>query len=88
VVASFYKCLYDFNLRGGGVDKLWWLHSSKGLFEVKTFYQALSPSGSSSFPWKSIWRSKAPPRVAFSLGQLRGVRFLLWITLGGGVWWW
>jgi hypothetical protein len=65
VVASFYKCLYDFNLRGGGVDKLWWLHSSKGLFEVKTFYQALSPSGSSSFPWKSIWRSKAPPRVAF-----------------------
>jgi hypothetical protein len=64
-VAEFYKCLYDCNLRGGGVDKLRWLHSSKGLFEVKSFYRALSPSGSFIFPWKSIWRSKAPPRVAF-----------------------
>jgi hypothetical protein len=65
VVAAFYKCLYDCNLSGGGEDKLRWLHSSKGLFEVKSFYRALSPSGSSIFPWKSIWRSKAPPRVAF-----------------------
>jgi hypothetical protein len=64
-VASFYKSLYDCKLRGGGVDKLWWLHSRKGLFEVKTFYRALSPLGFSSFPWKSIWRSKAPHRVAF-----------------------
>jgi hypothetical protein len=38
--------------------------SSKGLFEVKSFYRALSSQGS-SFPWKSVWRSKAPPRVAF-----------------------
>jgi hypothetical protein len=65
VVASFYKCLYDCNLRRGGVDKLRWLPSSKGLFEVKTFYRVLSPPGSPHFPWKSIWRTKAPPRVAF-----------------------
>jgi hypothetical protein len=65
LVASFYKCLYDCKLRGGGADKLRWLHSSKGVFEVKSFYRALSPSGSSAFPWRSIWRSKAPPRVAF-----------------------
>jgi hypothetical protein len=55
VVASFYKCLYDCNLRGGGVDKLWWLHSRKGLFEVKTFYRALSPPGLSSFPGRWRW---------------------------------
>jgi hypothetical protein len=60
VLASFYKCLYDCKLRGVGVDKLWWLHSCKGVFEVKSFYRALSPSRSFSFPWKSIWRSKAP----------------------------
>jgi hypothetical protein len=65
VLVSFYKCLYDYKLRGVGVDKLWWLHSRKGLFEVKTLYRALSPPRSSLFPWKSIWRSKAPPRVTF-----------------------
>jgi hypothetical protein len=65
VVALFYKCLYDCNMRGGGVDKLRWLPSSKGVFEVKTFYRVLSPPGSPHFPWKGIWRTKAPPRVAF-----------------------
>jgi hypothetical protein len=34
------------------------------MFEVKSFYRVLSPQGS-SFPWKSVWRSQAPPRVAF-----------------------
>jgi hypothetical protein len=65
VLAAFYKDLYDCKLRGVGVDKLRWLHSRKGVFEVKSFYRALSPSRAVSFPWKSIWRSKAPPRVAF-----------------------
>ena len=65
MLALFYKCLYDCKMRGVGVDKLCWLPSHKGLFEVKAFYRVLSPLGSTSFPWKSIWRSKAPPRVAF-----------------------
>jgi hypothetical protein len=64
-LASFYKCLYDCKLRGEGKDKLWWVPSRKGLFEVKSFYQMLSLCGSVSFPWKSVWKSKAPPRVAF-----------------------
>ena len=64
-LASFYRCLYDCKVRGEGIDKLWRVPSRKGLFEVKSFYRALSPHGSISFPWKSVWRSKAPPRVAF-----------------------
>ena len=48
-----------------GEDKLWWVPSRKGIFEVKSFYRVLSSLGSICFPWKSIWRSKAPPRVAF-----------------------
>ena len=63
-------------MRGVGVDKLWWVPSHKGLFVVKSFYRVLSPTGVSSFPWKSIWRSKAPPRVTFLLGQLLVARFL------------
>jgi hypothetical protein len=38
---------------------------SKGSFEVSTFYRVLSPPGSVSFPWKGIWRTKVPSRVAF-----------------------
>jgi hypothetical protein len=80
--------LYDCKIRGIGVDKLWWLHSCKGEFEVKSFYQVLSPPGSSLFPWKSIWNLRPHLEWRFSLGQLLGAKFLLWITLGGGVWWW
>jgi hypothetical protein len=63
-LASFYKRLYDCKLRGEGIDKLWWVPSRKGLFEFKS-YRVLSPRGLVSFPWKSVWKSKAPPRVAF-----------------------
>jgi hypothetical protein len=64
-LASFYKRLYDCKLRGVGKDKLWWMPYRKGLFEVKSFYRALSPLGLVSFPWKSVWKSKALPIVAF-----------------------
>jgi hypothetical protein len=65
VLASFYRCLYFCKLREDGGDKLWWVPSCKGGFEVKSFYRALSAHRPISFPWKSIWRSKAPPRVVF-----------------------
>jgi hypothetical protein len=65
ILASFYNCLYSWKLRGVGEDKLWWIPSSKGAFEVRSYYRVLSSHGPSSFPWKGIWRTKAPPRVAF-----------------------
>jgi hypothetical protein len=65
MLASFYRHLYSCKLREDGVDKLWWVPLRKEGFEVKSFYQALSAHGPISFPWKSIWRSKALPRVAF-----------------------
>ena len=65
MLATFFRCLYSSKLREDGKDKWWWVPSRKGDFEVKSFYRALSAQGPISFPWKSIWRSKAPPRVAF-----------------------
>jgi hypothetical protein len=35
------------------------------MFEVRSFYNALRPSDSISFPWRSIWWSRAPLRVPF-----------------------
>ena len=49
---------------GGGVDNIWWVPNRKGKFEVRSFYNILISNVSFSFPWKSIWRTKAPPRVA------------------------
>jgi hypothetical protein len=63
-LASFYSLLYSYNL-GGGVDKIWWVPNRKGKFEVRSFYNVIIYKVSCPFPWKSIWRIKALPRVAF-----------------------
>jgi hypothetical protein len=65
VLASFYRCLYSYKFRGVGEDKLWWVPLSEGAFKVSSFYRVLSSHGSLPFPWKGIWRTKAPPRVVF-----------------------
>jgi hypothetical protein len=63
-LVSLYSLLYTFKW-GHGVDKIWWVPNKKGKFEVKSFYSILNSSICFPFPWKSIWRTKAPPRVAF-----------------------
>jgi hypothetical protein len=63
-LASLYSLMYSYNL-GGGADKIWWVPNKKGKFEVKSFYFILNSFIIFTFPWKSIWRTKAPPRAAF-----------------------
>jgi hypothetical protein len=68
MVLSFFDRLYSISARHGEGDKLVWNPSKKGLFEVRSFYEELiRKDGPSfpSFPWKNIWRVKAPTRVAF-----------------------
>ena len=50
---------------GEGEDRMWWNPSRKGKFEVSFFYRILASKDSIPFPWKSIWRTKTPLRVAF-----------------------
>jgi hypothetical protein len=52
-------------VRHGEGDGLVWNPSKRGLFEVKSYYEVLIRKNGPSFPWKSIWRVKAPTRVAF-----------------------
>jgi hypothetical protein len=47
----------------GGEDKLWWVSSKRGLFQVKSFLYFLAHSEGSSFRRKSVW-TRAPSRVA------------------------
>jgi hypothetical protein len=59
------ELLYSSSSKGHGEDRLCWRGSSKTGFQVKAYYNALLPTTGHVIPWKSIWKTKAPPRVAF-----------------------
>jgi hypothetical protein len=61
---SFFDKLYSIKLRQNGIDKLYWIPSKIGRFEVRTFYNVLIPDDNTPFPWRCIWRSRAFLRVA------------------------
>jgi hypothetical protein len=65
VVTAFFQKLQTISIRMGSQDKLWWIPSKKCIFKVKDFFGASSIAEGSSFPWKSVWRTKSPPRAAF-----------------------
>jgi hypothetical protein len=64
VFASFFKVLNSINVRRGSEDRPWWVSSEKGLFKVGSFFSSLACSVGSHFPWKSVWRTRAPTRAA------------------------
>ena len=64
-VSSFLELLYSSFAKGHGVDKMCWRGSSKEGFQVKSYYRALLPNVDRTVPWKSIWKTKALPHVAF-----------------------
>jgi hypothetical protein len=37
----------------------------RGLFGIKSFYGVMGSHDGFSFPWKSVWQTKVPLRVAF-----------------------
>uniref|UniRef100_A0A7N2QYK7 protein-serine/threonine phosphatase n=1 Tax=Quercus lobata TaxID=97700 RepID=A0A7N2QYK7_QUELO len=53
------------NVRGFGPDKVCWKPARNRGFEVRGYYSSFCPPNLVSFPWKMIWQSKVPPRVAF-----------------------
>uniref|UniRef100_A0A7N2KUK5 Reverse transcriptase zinc-binding domain-containing protein n=1 Tax=Quercus lobata TaxID=97700 RepID=A0A7N2KUK5_QUELO len=48
-----------------GSDRMRWKLMTSVDFTVRSFYEFLWSSPSMSFPWKAIWRTKAPRRVSF-----------------------
>jgi hypothetical protein len=65
VVTAFFQKLQSVTFQRGIQDKFWWIPSKKGTFKVKNFFRALSRAKGGGFPWKSVWRTKSPPRAAF-----------------------
>lgn len=65
---SFFQLL-DSHLppnRGDG-DQVRWKFKKRGFFfvDILSFYNTLRGSNATPFPWKGIWRVKAPQRVSF-----------------------
>jgi hypothetical protein len=42
-----------------------WSPTPNHMFEVKIYYKTLQSKESFPFPWKSVWKVKAPPCIAF-----------------------
>ena len=67
--------VYSSTVRGVGPDKVCWKPTRSRGFEVRGFYHSFYPPTLVPFPWRMIWQSKVPPRVAFfacsaSLGKI------------------
>ena len=72
---SFMVLNYSTKVWGVGSDNLCWkLVSSRG-FKVSGYYHSISPSTGISFPWKMVWQSKVPPRIAFFSWTVALARF-------------
>uniref|UniRef100_A0A2N9HTX3 Reverse transcriptase zinc-binding domain-containing protein n=1 Tax=Fagus sylvatica TaxID=28930 RepID=A0A2N9HTX3_FAGSY len=74
-LSSFMELIYSIALKGEGDNKLGWRHNPNKGFSVKEYYRCLNMVSFDPFPWKSIWKAKVPPRVAFfswtaALGRL------------------
>jgi hypothetical protein len=94
IVNSFLEILYSSPLCQGGLDLVCWNPSSREVFEVRSFYHALIQPASSAFPWRSVWKAKAPSKMAFflwtaSLGRIlttdnlrkRGIIIMDWCCM-------
>ena len=71
----FMGLVYSSTVRGFGLDKVCWKPARNRGFEVRGYYSSFYPPTFVSFPWRMIWQSKVPPRVAFfswstSLGKI------------------
>ena len=64
-ISAFFDLVYSTRMSGEGEDKLYWRPSKKGVFTARSFYHYLNVHNSVTFPWKSIWKTKAPLKAAF-----------------------
>uniref|UniRef100_A0A2N9EED7 Reverse transcriptase zinc-binding domain-containing protein n=1 Tax=Fagus sylvatica TaxID=28930 RepID=A0A2N9EED7_FAGSY len=80
LVAEFFHFLHSHKVPTADTtlapDGLRWKICKDGVFTSRSFYSALINRRGVSFPWKSIWRVKAPPRVAFFIWTVAWGRIL------------
>ncbi|XP_042992315.1 uncharacterized protein LOC122318775 [Carya illinoinensis] len=63
-MVEFLSLLYNTVIDATSEDKIVWKPSRKGKFSVCSFYDTITMQQRHNFPWKNIWRSKAPKKDA------------------------
>jgi hypothetical protein len=76
VVAAFLNQLYSYIPSNSDNDVMWWRLNKKGCFDICLYYYALKEIPFRAFPWKCVWRSKAPRRVCFFVWSVAWGRIL------------
>ena len=71
VLNSFYKLLYSHTMHGEGEDRMWWIPSHKGKFEVRSFTGSLLPKIPSLFLGKVFGALRFLREWLFLLGRPR-----------------
>jgi hypothetical protein len=62
---NFMGYVYAQQVHRNAEDQIRWSPDHRGKFAVKSYYKVLAGRRAQPFPWKPIWKSKVPPRVAF-----------------------
>ena len=61
----FWKLIHSMTFTGERHDKLCWMSTKNKGFKVSEYYLSLFSTPDNLFPWKAVWCSKIPARVAF-----------------------
>uniref|UniRef100_A0A7N2N3H8 TIR domain-containing protein n=1 Tax=Quercus lobata TaxID=97700 RepID=A0A7N2N3H8_QUELO len=64
IIEKMERRIYGISLKGVGDDKMCWKPAMGRGFAIRSYYQVLTKSFDQSFPWKTVWKSKVPSRVA------------------------
>jgi hypothetical protein len=60
----FLDLLYSSKPHPRGTDRMLWTPAINQGFELKSYYSSLQSRESCLFPWKTLWKVKAPSRIA------------------------
>jgi hypothetical protein len=75
-VTAFFSLIHSHTPRGESADKMRWCLNRQGVFDSRSYFQALHAPGVVAFPWKIIWGVKSPRRVAFFMWTVAWGRIL------------
>jgi hypothetical protein len=64
-VLTFFNFIHSRIPISVGSNSMHWRPQQHGVFDTKSFYHVIDGTQDIKFPWKAIWRVKAPRRVSF-----------------------
>lgn len=81
-VVQFFDKLYSQQVGSNSADQILWKGSKANKFTVRSFYIMLVNNNRNVFPWRLIWKSRAPVEFLFLLGRFLTKSFLWGRTCG------